>query len=406
LTVGPFASPAFRWLCSSSVASAFGGGVERTATAWLALETGDALSVGVVLAARMLPSLLFGLAAGTLADRVDRTRQVAVVSMASVPIMAGMAWLASHQAIVLPQVIVLSFLAGCIPVFEIPARQSLVMDAVPSHLAPNGMAANALATRLALAAGAFGAGVLISTIGVATCYGVFAASMALAALLVVRVRTGRESHLHHFRPPFARALADAARLIVNVPAVRTLIVGGVACEVFAFSHPTALPVFARDVLGAGAEGLGTLNASISLGGSLAVLLLALLPARVRREPVLGAIFVVYGASLLALAETRSLVLAAGVLIVTGACAAGFDVLQQTLMQLAVPADQRGRAMGIWVLGIGSAPLGHLELGTLVAVLGAPAGLVVNGVVVLSAAATLLARSPRYRIAPASSSGAG
>src|SRR5262249_56050416 len=87
----------------------------------------------------------------------------------------------------------------------------------------------------------------------------------------------------------------------------------------------------------------------------------------------------------------------------GACAAGFDVLQQTLMQLAVPDDQRGRAMGIWVLGISSAPLGHLELGTLVAALGAPAALAVNGVVVLSAAATLLVRSPRYRIAPASSS---
>ena len=87
---------------------------------------------------------------------------------------------------------------------------------------------------------------------------------------------------------------------------------------------------------------------------------------------------------------------------TGACAAGFDVLQQTLMQLAVPDDQRGRAMGIWVLGIGSAPFGHLELGTLVAVLGAPTGLLINGVAVVAAAATLLVRSPGYRIAPASS----
>src|SRR5438067_1308773 len=128
-------------------------GMERTATAWLALEAGGGgLAVGLTLAARMLPALMFGLAAGTIADR------------------------------------------------------------------------------------------------------------------------GR--HLDAARPSFGRALRDAARLVVDVPALRTLSIAGIVCEVFAFSHQTALPVMARDVLAAGPEGLGTLTAAAQVGGTLAVALLS------------------------------------------------------------------------------------------------------------------------------------
>ena len=65
------------------------------------------------------------------------------------------------------------------------------------------------------------------------------------------------------------------------------------------------------------------------------------------------------------------------------------------MQLAVPAAQRGRAVGVWVLGLGSAPVGYIEVGLLVAALGAPAALLVNGALVVGGAA-LLARAPAYR----------
>ncbi len=84
---------AVRWLWVSSLAASIGSGLERTATAWLALDTGGAAAVGVVAAARMLPSLLLGLAAGTIADRVDRRAQVVAVGIASVPLMLATSWL-------------------------------------------------------------------------------------------------------------------------------------------------------------------------------------------------------------------------------------------------------------------------------------------------------------------------
>jgi predicted MFS family arabinose efflux permease len=395
--LSPFGSTPFRWLWASSLASSAAGGMERTATAWLALEAGGgALAVGIVLAARMLPSLLFGLAAGTIADRVDRTRQLAMVGIAGVPLMAVLSWLAASSSVQFWQVALISFAAGCVNVFDAPARQTLVMDSVRPEVAPNAIALNALATRISIAVGAFGAGLLIPHSGVASCYAIVALALALSAILVVRVRTVSARHVDRNLPPFWSALRDAARLVVDVPAVRTLIAASIACEVLAFSHPTALPVVARDVLDSGAEGLGTLNAAGAVGGTVAVVLLSLLPGRVRREPVMGLVFALYGASLLGLAASRSLLLAAAIMVVIGACAAAFDVLQQTLIQLAVPHEQRGRAVGVWVLGIGSAPLGHLELGVLVSQLGAPSGLFLNGSLVLAAAATLLVRAPEYR----------
>jgi MFS family permease len=393
----PFRLPAFRRLWCSSLASTGAQGMERTATAWLALEVGGgAVAIGLIFAARMLPSLLFGLAAGTIADRADRPRQLLAVAGAALLLMAAMSWLSGTGKIQIWQVVVFAFASGCLQVFDTPARQALVLDTVPREAALRGLALIALAARFSTALGALGAGALIPLIGVPRCYLVVAVAYGLTAVLVATLRVPQEHRILVALPSFSRAFRDAARLMIDVPVVRTLIVAGLACEVFAFSHMSALPLFAQDVLATGAEGLGTLNAAAAIGGAIAVALLSLLPGGWRRQPLLGAIFLVYGLSILVLAATRDLAAAAAVLVVTGFCAGAFDLLQQTLIQTAVPDAQRGRAVGMWVLSLGSAPVGHLEMGMLIAALGVPIALLINGAVTVAAAAMLLMRAPDYR----------
>jgi MFS family permease len=393
----PLRSPAFRWLWCATLGSSGAQGLERTATAWLAYEaSGSPFAVGLVMAARMVPSLALGLAAGTIADRSDRRRQLLTIATTAVPLMAAVGWLVRAGGVQVWHVVAISFTIGCLQVFDTPARQALVLDTVGAEAAPNAVALNAFGARMSAGLGAFSAGVLIALSGVATCYLAVAALYVLAAGLVASVRGAPAHAVGTVHAPFRRALADAARLVVDVPTVRLLSIAGIAAEVFAFSHGTALPVLARDVLAAGPEGLGTLNAAASIGGTAAVVLLSVLPGRVRREPILGTVFAIYGASILALALSGSLAGAVAVLFVTGACAASFDLLRQTLIQLAVPAAQRGRAAGVWVLGVGSAPVGHLEMGFLVTALGAPGALAINGAIVVAAAALLLAAAPGYR----------
>jgi MFS family permease len=387
----------FRRLWFSSVSSAVAQGMERTATAWLALEAGGgAFDIGLIFAARMLPSLLLGLAAGTIADRADRPRQLFAVSGAAALLMLAVSWLIGVGEMQIWQVVVFSFAAGCIQVFDTPARQALVLDTAPKDAALRALALIALAGRFAGALGALAAGLFIPLGGVARCYLLIAAAYGITAALVALLRVPQEHRTQAAPLPFRRALRDAARLVIDTPAVRTLVLAGLVCEVFAFSHMSALPLFVQDVLAAGPTSLGTLNAALSVGGAVAVALLSLLPEQVRRQPLLSAIFLLYGLSILALAATRDLAIATAVLVVMGLCAAAFDLLQQTLLQIAVPSEQRGRAVGLWLYSIGSAPVGHLEMGMLIAALGVPVALLINGALTLAAAVTLLARAPVYR----------
>jgi MFS family permease len=373
-------------------------GMNTTATAWLAVDSG-AFAVGLVLAARMLPNLLFGLAAGALADRAGRRRVIVSVSLLNVLVALGLSWLASAGHVAAWQLVAVTFTSGWLNVADMPSRQALVMESVPPRAASNAMAAHALVGRVCTAVGALLAGALIPSVSVSACYWAIAFACAVSALLATRIVPMLHPTTHQQpteRTSFAQAIGDAARLVVTVPAVRTLVTASIVCEVFGFAFMTAVPVFARDVLLTGADGLGTLNAATSLGGSLAVATLSLVPSRVPREPLLGGVFLVYGGAMVALSASQSLQQAAAALLVIGACAALFDVLQQTLMQLAVPDHLRGRAVGVWAFGIGSGPLGHLEMGALASQYGAPLGLALNGGLVMVGAGVLLVRAPRFR----------
>src|SRR5438105_2972558 len=108
----PFASVPFRWLWCSSLASAGAQWMERVATAWLALESGGGpLGVGLVFAARMVPSLAFGLAAGTIADRHDRRRQVLSAGVAAVAVMLALSRLVGSGNLPFLAVALISFAA-------------------------------------------------------------------------------------------------------------------------------------------------------------------------------------------------------------------------------------------------------------------------------------------------------
>jgi predicted MFS family arabinose efflux permease len=311
--------------------------------------------------------------------------------------MVPFGWLIATQTPHVWQVVLISFVAGCLHVLDTPSRQALTLDLVPRAVASNAVSLNVLARSIGVGGGALLAGLLIGSTSVAYAYPVIGAAYGLAALLALSIRPRAHGTSSAERPDFTEAFRDAARLIVTNRNVRTLTLASVACEIFGFSYASAVPVIARDVLLAGPAQLGILNAAAALPGIFALMVLSLVQRRGRLEPILGAVFFTYGVGLLALSAARELLFAALAIIVIGACAATFDALQQTLVQFAVPEHQRGRAVGVWMFGIGSAPLGHLEMGTLTATFGAPTALMINGSVVLFAAATLLVRAPAYRL---------
>jgi len=170
----------------------------------------------------------------------------------------------------------------------------------------------------------------------------------------------------------------------------SLMVSTAAAEVLGFSHQVLLPVLARDLLEDGktvgeAVGLGILTACRSVGGVIGVLALGRF-ASVRRQGVLLlSVVVLFGLGQVLLAQSPNFGMALLLVTLVNIVASATDVLHQALLQQTVSNEQRGRAMGSWVVGIGTAPVGHLEAGYLADLTSPRITLMVNGLALAAVA---------------------
>src|SRR6185369_10216924 len=197
-----------------------------------------------------------------------------------------------------------------------------------------------------------------------------------------------------------RSVAEFFSAVRRDRAVLVLIALTAAAEIFGFAHQVLLPSLARDVLRVGPEGLGILNAARSVGGIVGLAGAAMIRGA---APGGGALFLLvigaFGLSLIALGVAPYLVGFVGVAVVlTFANGAGAlsDLLAQSLLQLSVPPHLRGRAGGAWVVAIGLAPLGQLQIGALASLFGVSAALGTSGLVLAALAASAALWFPRVR----------
>jgi len=172
-----------------------------------------------------------------------------------------------------------------------------------------------------------------------------------------------------------------------------------AAEILGFSHQVLLPSLARDVLHSGPEGLGVLNAARSVGGILGLVVASL------RGPIQGggalflAVLLAFGASLMGLALAPFVVGFAGVVVMVvlvNSVGALADLFAQSLLQLSVPRHLRGRAGGAWVVAIGLAPLGQLQIGALASAFGVGVGFAASGLALVLLALATAVFAPRAR----------
>jgi predicted MFS family arabinose efflux permease len=395
-----FRQPTFRIVWGSSLAAAGGQWMERVISAWLALGLGgDAIAVGATLAVRVVPFVLFGLVAGTVADRVSRrVVLMAVAACASLLSLTLAALFAGGEA-ELWHLLVIGLLFGLVQVFDMTSRSPFVVDLVPRERATTAIAVNAVAQRFFGAVGAAMGGLVIPTVGVTGGYLVVAALYATGFVLLALSRPPPRPSARAGAPvSFRQALAGTARLIVDNPAVRMVAVASLACETFGYSHQAALPSLARDVLQVGPQGLGALTAASSFGATLAVIGVAMLPATVPRQPLLAGTLFVWGITLALLGSSPVFGLSLALMLLVGACASGCDVLNQTIAQMSVSESERGRAVGVWVFSIGMNMVGLMQVGTLVVLVGPPLTLIGNGVGAALGATAIALLAPAYRFA--------
>lgn len=391
--------PAVRRLVAAMLLASGAMVAEQVVLGWLVLELTDSpLLVGLALAMRMAPLLLAGLPAGMLADRSDRLTLLRGAGLVMAGAAAGVGVLALSGAITLGPVLALTFLAGCARAVHTAARQSHVHDVSGPERLVDALALVGITMQVGGLAGSLASGALLARLGPGAAYLLVAAGHAGSALAFRRGAppAAPVSSAPVSSPP-ARAgaggLLAAAR---REPVLPLLLALTAAAEALGFSHQTVLPSLARDVLRVGPAGLGAMTGARQLGGILGIA--AVKRLRQARGP--GALYLAVlgvfgtGVALLGLAPGYAGTLL--LLVVVNAAGAIGDVLVQTLIQLSVPPDVRGRAGGAWVVSIGLGPLGQLQIGAVASWLGPAAALGASGATLVAVVAAAAARAPRLR----------
>ena len=191
-------------------------------------------------------------------------------------------------------------------------------------------------------------------------------------------------------------LVEGIQIVLKNRVVLALMVMAATCEMFGFSYSVLLPVFARDILGVGAVGLGMFSTVRSVGGLIAGLALASLGDYRYKGRVLLGLFLAFGVSLILFANSSLYPLSLFFIGIVGITAAGHDAMQHILLQLNVTEEQRGRAMGIWQLSIGFGVLGSVALGAIAEALGAPLAQSIYGAVMVIIFVLLILTVPKLR----------
>ena len=379
----PFRNKSFSLMFLTTVSASLGDMLMDVSSGWLVLDLTDSpLSLGLFWAIRSSPNLLFGMVGGATADKMDRRRLLITCYLlyAFVGLLFG--FLIMSGQIHLYHAIVLIFIRGIIRTFENPSRQSFIVDIVGRENAMNGISLNAVGMRgIGIVGGAM-AGVIIELFGKEWPFFVLSGVIIVTILLVgfiKGVKTERVAQQLSIR----RNLMEGIQIVLNNRVVLALMVMAATCEMFGFSFPVLVPVFARDILKVGAIGMGMINAFRSGGGLLAGLALASLGNFKHKGRLLLGMFLMFGVGLILYANSPVYALSLIFIGIVGVSAAGHDAMSQILLQLNVDEEKRGRAMGIWQLGIGFGVIGSMTLGTLAEAYGAPfAQSVFGGIMVL------------------------
>jgi len=387
----------FRVFYVGQLLSLAGTWMQSTAQGWLALElTNSALKLGVVTAVTSLPTLLFTLWAGDLADRRDKRRIILAAQVVALCAALVLAVLTGTGRITYAALLGLVFILGTASAFEIPTRQSFFVELVGPADLPNAIALNSAAFNATRIVGPALAGIVISAAGVAACYFANAVSYVavITGLLMMRLprfvpRPRTTSTLESIREGLAYIRSD--RL------VRTLVWLIAGMSVTALPYVMLLPVFARDVLKVGAPGLGTMLSATGTGALAAGILLAGGRIRVPRGRLIIGATVAYAAALIGFSQSPWFPLSLVLLALAGFAMILNNASVNALLQARVPDRLRGRVMSVYVfMFIGMTPLGSLQAGAMAKWLGAPAALSISAAIFLAAVVFAWERVPELR----------
>lgn len=357
-----------------------------------------ALALGLVGLTRVAPIIMFSIAAGVVADALDRRKLMILTQSAMAIIAAWLAILTFGGVSDLWPLYLLAALSSAANCFDGPARQALVPNLVPREHLPNAISLNTIMMQIASVAGPSLGGLIIAQAGVGWVYVANAISFlfVLAALLMMQAVQTNPNHKEAGTVSL-HSMLEGLRFVFSAPLIRSTML----LDFFAtfFSSATALlPIFAQDVLGVGARGYGWLYAAPAAGAVVMSGIMVHLVDKIERRGMvlIWAVFG-YGLATVVFGISRSFWLTFACLAMTGATDTVSMVFRNIVRQMETPDHLRGRMTGVNMLFfMGGPQLGELEAGLVANWFGAPFSVITGGLGCLVATAVVAGRTPALR----------
>jgi MFS family permease len=355
--------------------------------------TNDPLDLGLIGLAQFLPFVVLVLPAGQIADRHDRRLILALcyaVELLCAGLLLSFTWLGLKIAWPIFGVLVLF---GCARAFAMPTGQAITPNLVPREDFGNAVALNSSTFHVATIVGpALGGWIYVA--GPGAVYLCVSLGLAVSVALMLAVRL--PAVLRSPEPATWHTVLEGLRFVRSRPVV----LGAISLDLFAvlFGGATALlPIFARDVLATGPEGLGLLRTAPAVGAATTAIALAFFPILHHVGRWMFAGVAVFGVSIIVFGLSTDFLLSFGALAVLGAGDMVSVYIRHMLIQLETPDEIRGRVSAVNAVFIGASnELGEFESGVTAAWLGLVRSVVIGGAATLAVTGLWMRLFPTLR----------
>jgi len=389
--------PNYRLWFFGQMFSLMGTWMQATAQGYLVFElTGSPQYLGYVGFAAGLPSWLFMLYGGLVADRVPR-RSLLMITQAAMMLLAfSLAALTFTGRVQAWMIVVMAFLLGVANAFDAPSRLAFVNEMVDRKDMTNAIALNATMFNTATAVGPAIGGLVYAAVGPAWCFllnGVsFLAVIAALALMHIQYTLPVTAHRSALK-----GIQEGFRYVGSQAIVRTVILNVLVVSLFGISFVTLMPAWAVDVLGGDATTNGYLQSARGIGALAGALMLASLSGVVSKGRMITVGGFVFPLMLLIFAKITLLPLSLLLLMGIGWGFMVFINSCNALVQSLVPDELRGRVMSIYTLVFfGFMPIGSLLAGVAAERVGVPSAVMLGAIIVIMFAGLVWWRVPGLR----------
>lgn len=397
---GTFASlrehRSFRFFWASGFFFFSGTGIQALVMAWLVYDvTRSPFLLGVYTAVNLLPQLL-GPLGGLAAERLDRVRVLLASQGVSIACCLTIAGLSSSGVLEYWHLVLAGFVLGTTQSTLMPVRSTLVMDLVSRTQLSSAMALNNIAMMSHQAVGPLVGGQILRHLGIVEALACASAGSAMAAAFLLKVKLEGQPMKRTSISPL-RGLIEGFQMVLKNRTMLLVLLVTFLCNVFGWpAFQTFMPVFARDILKVGPDGLGAMQTTFGIGALIGAVLIASLG-----DFQWKGLLYVWGTAAFGLcyglfAVSHWFPLSLGLLFLAGFAGSAFGVMQQTLLLILAPPEFRGRVMGMMMLAIGIMPVMSFTLGAVASRFGVQQTAVFCGFAVVACMLAVFAFSPTLR----------